>query len=348
MKNMIINKLQKDSVGLAFKNHTPKGFKSIHPKDDRYATLYWGMFDEIHQTKSIEQYGNTLFNTRTGKITKFVASDTLYNKYQIDAAVFAWQVDPLAGKYPMQSPYQFGGNSPISGVDINGLEYYYAADGSFIGKIGDNTQVRLVNANDIKTVKAYVNWANNTKKPEYKEYATGKANSFSNDVGMSNEELNLRAYMTLIRIAEAGNTGNPLPYDAQYGGGKISNYKTHPNKLIKKWGNSSTAAGAYQFVFGTWNKLRIDLKLKDFSPMSQDKAAVEKIKERGGYDAVTTGNVENSNKKLKNEWSSLPGGVQQQMNTGESKTEFKECIFNELNDKSVIETPKGQLISPKN
>lgn len=120
MKNIIINKLQKDSLGLVLTKHTPKGFKSINPKYDRYSTLSWVLFDEIHESKLIERYNNTLYNTRTGKITKFVACDTLYNKYQINAAVFAWQIDPLAAKYPMMSPYVAFANNPIIYFDPDG------------------------------------------------------------------------------------------------------------------------------------------------------------------------------------------------------------------------------------
>jgi RHS repeat-associated protein len=34
-----------------------------------------------------------------------------------------WTVDPITSKYPMLTPYQFASNSPISGVDLDGLEY---------------------------------------------------------------------------------------------------------------------------------------------------------------------------------------------------------------------------------
>lgn len=43
-------------------------------------------------------------------------------------------VDPLTKDYPYLTSYQFASNSPVSGVDLDGLEYYYAADGSFIGQ----------------------------------------------------------------------------------------------------------------------------------------------------------------------------------------------------------------------
>jgi RHS repeat-associated protein len=54
-------------------------------------------------------------------------------------------VDPLKTQCPMLTPYQFASNSPISGIDLDGLEYYYAADGKFIGQGGDrdNKEVRL-------------------------------------------------------------------------------------------------------------------------------------------------------------------------------------------------------------
>lgn len=37
--------------------------------------------------------------------------------------------DPLTKNYSMLTPYQFASNSPISGIDLDGLEFYYTADG---------------------------------------------------------------------------------------------------------------------------------------------------------------------------------------------------------------------------
>jgi RHS repeat-associated protein len=56
-----------------------------------------------------------------------------------------YSVDLLTKSYPMLTPYQFASNCPISGVDLDGLEYYYAANGKFIG-VGDpkNTTRKLV------------------------------------------------------------------------------------------------------------------------------------------------------------------------------------------------------------
>jgi RHS repeat-associated protein len=50
-------------------------------------------------------------------------------------------VDPLTKDYPSWSPYPFAMNSPTSGVDLDGLEYYYSADGRFLGNIGTSQDV---------------------------------------------------------------------------------------------------------------------------------------------------------------------------------------------------------------
>ena len=66
-------------------------------------------------------------------------------------------VDPLIKKYPMLTPYQFASNSPISGVDLDGLEFYYAADGSFIGKVGKSTQIKIVDNEMLSAIETTLN-----------------------------------------------------------------------------------------------------------------------------------------------------------------------------------------------
>ena len=70
-----------------------------------------------------------------------------YGARYYDPAVGRWtSVDPLTKDYPYLTPYQFASNSPISGIDLDGLEYYYAADGKFLGQDSrdpDNKEVRL-------------------------------------------------------------------------------------------------------------------------------------------------------------------------------------------------------------
>jgi len=53
-------------------------------------------------------------------------------------------VDPMSKDYPELAPYQFASNTPIQAADLDGLEMYYAADGSFIGQVGTGTEIRIV------------------------------------------------------------------------------------------------------------------------------------------------------------------------------------------------------------
>jgi muramidase (phage lysozyme) len=158
--------------------------------------------------------------------------------------------------------------------------------------------------------------------------------------GLTNEELNVRGFLTTIRQTE--NAGNePLGYNAQYGGGTFTDktyneapqeYADHPREIINAWGQNSSAAGAYQFIGTFWNE-------KDFSPSTQDHAAVGKLEYRKALGDVQAGNISNAVSKLKKEWTSLP-----LFNASQIKTLFKSNISRELNGNSVIATPFGKLL----
>ena len=107
---------------LSYTHNNPSRMQKTKLKDTRYASLSWGMFDEEITTKPIERIGNTMFDTKKGKIVAFVADDKLYNNYNFDPVVFAWNVDPLASKYPSISPYAFCGGNPIMFMDKDGRE----------------------------------------------------------------------------------------------------------------------------------------------------------------------------------------------------------------------------------
>ncbi|NCT16960.1 MAG: hypothetical protein COZ75_03545 [Flavobacteriaceae bacterium CG_4_8_14_3_um_filter_34_10] len=53
--------------------------------------------------------------------------------------------DPLFRQYPWNSPYSFSENAVIAFVELEGLEKYYAADGKFIGQVGADTKIRVLN-----------------------------------------------------------------------------------------------------------------------------------------------------------------------------------------------------------
>ena len=269
-------------------------------------------------------------------------------------------VDPLALKYPHNSPYAFSENKVIHAIELEGLECFYTSDGIFIGKIGKSTEVRLINDKNLEEGVKYVKWAiydqtKGTKREKQLNWNTGKAIDFSSSVGMTNEELNTRAFLTTIRQAENSSTTavseTPLPYNKIYGGGTFSDDSKHPNKAVTKWGNTSTAAGAYQFLAGRWNTISKKLGLKDFSPESQDQGALYLINEQnndnpraeGVVNDIKNGNVFQAATKLNGTWTSLPGGNEGKMNEEQFNQEFKENISDELKGKSQVATKKGGI-----
>ena len=118
----------------------------------------------------------------------------------------------------------------------------------------------------------------------------------------------VRALLNTIRYAEGtpGETG----YQTMFGGSKFDTSKgwQHPNQVIKSGGYASTAAGAYQFLQPTWQGTAKALGLSDFSPKSQDLAALYLIdKKRGALEPFLRGEKFGTvTNKLAPEWASLP------------------------------------------
>lgn len=120
-------------------------------------------------------------------------------------------------------------------------------------------------------------------------------------------EPNVRAFLRVIREGESSQVESA--YLTIVGGGLAASYVDHPRKLIKleRLGVSSTAAGAYQFLSRTWDECVKALDLPDFSPSSQDLAAVFLISRRGALGDVIAGRIEAAIAKCNREWASLPG-----------------------------------------
>jgi muramidase (phage lysozyme) len=121
----------------------------------------------------------------------------------------------------------------------------------------------------------------------------------------SRQYKNLKAFLIMIQYSEG--TFGKDGYRKLYGGGFFNDLSKHPNTRITKWGITSTAAGAYQILNKTWNEIQAKLKLPDFSPLSQDKAAIELIRRRKALEDVMAGRFAQAIEKCKKEWASLPG-----------------------------------------
>lgn len=96
-------------------------------------------------------------------------------------------VDPLSSEYPFNSTYAFAENSPIAGTDLDGAEFFYAANGAFIGQIGKSTEVRVIDESKVKlkTAVALVKLANAFGVSS--EGAAEHVDKFSNSLGVNHD-----------------------------------------------------------------------------------------------------------------------------------------------------------------
>lgn len=143
-----------------------------------------------------------------------------------------------------------------------------------------------------------------------------------------NSDSNVRAFLEAIARAE-GTAGQGDPYRVCYAyRHTIRDLAEHP-AISGEWkgeplpdnqcraagfdpGCVSTAAGKYQITRTTWKKLKARLGLKDFSPASQDAAAVELLRECGALDYAQAGQVDQAARAARRIWASLPGAGYEQ------------------------------------
>ncbi|GGA38382.1 glycoside hydrolase family 24 protein [Dyella nitratireducens] len=143
---------------------------------------------------------------------------------------------------------------------------------------------------------------------------------------MTQQEANVAAFLRLIRFAEHHSDSDDV-YFLLYGGKqRFADTSKHPNREIEAWGKKSTAAGAYQILYLTWDDARKKGIVTDFSKASQDKLAIEKLRSRHALGYVQQGDIDHAIPLLRNEWTSLPGAKQSKMTMDEARTLFAKYL----------------------
>ena len=239
--------------------------------------------------------------------------------------------DPMFEKYFWMTPYAYCANNPVKYVDPSGEEIgkIYNLNGKQIGDDGnDDNIVYLCNIyDDIQLTQ---------EQSELYIYFR-MARNITKETGLTNDELNLRASLSTLKQAEAGRNNPPLDYNSWNGNSKFTkntytensdDYKKHPGVNIK---TGSSAAGAYQFLEGSYNQ-------KSFSPQNQDKAAVKLMTEKG-YNAALSGNMSDFIKYNKGRWVSL-----NHWDSNKLQDIFNGYRAKELLGGSNIATPIGNLL----
>lgn len=134
---------------------------------------------------------------------------------------------------------------------------------------------------------------------------------------------NVTAFLQAIRQAE-GTANQADPYRVCFGyRHTIVSLREHP-AITGEWkgerltdeqcrgagfgpGCVSTAAGAYQIIRPTWERVRDRLGLVDFGPANQDRAAVELLRESGALYRIEQGDLAGAIAAARRTWASLPG-----------------------------------------
>jgi muramidase (phage lysozyme) len=119
----------------------------------------------------------------------------------------------------------------------------------------------------------------------------------------------VRALLAVIRRGEG--TAGANGYRTLFGGELFDSFADHPRRAITRTMGgkklTSTAAGAYQFLASTWDETARIMALPDFSPASQDRAAVGRIAARGALEDAKAGRLSLALSKVAREWASMPG-----------------------------------------
>lgn len=85
----------------------------------------------------------------------------------------------------------------------------------------------------------------------------------------------------------------------------FDSYSAHPRHFVPSM--NSDAAGRYQFMGRYWLAYRQSLGLPDFGPESQDRWAIQLIRECHAMSAIESGNIALAIHLCKSRWASLPG-----------------------------------------
>ncbi|QNB11552.1 glycoside hydrolase family 104 protein [Paraburkholderia tropica] len=96
---------------------------------------------------------------------------------------------------------------------------------------------------------------------------------------------------------------NGVPYPGQVL--KFDTYAAHPNVLNRVL--NSSAAGAYQLLARYYEPYRKLLGLRDFSPESQDRIAIQQIREKRALPLIQAGNFAGAVAACNRTWASLTG-----------------------------------------
>lgn len=140
------------------------------------------------------------------------------------------------------------------------------------------------------------------------------------------QDIHVKSFLKFIRYAEHGRESD-LVYRQIFGNTQTFNdMSKHPNIRVTAWGRTSTAAGAYQILFATWQEAVDKGTVRDFTPASQDKIAIWKLQTRHALPHVKKGDIEQAIPLLRKEWTSMPGAAESKISMTQARELFDRYV----------------------
>jgi muramidase (phage lysozyme) len=177
-------------------------------------------------------------------------------------------------------------------------------------------------------------------------YSPSKPSSYSR----TQEDANIQGYLSNLSKAEQAD------YNTIVGGSTFNDYSKHPGVIgVTTKEGPSTAAGRYQITKTTYDRYAKKLGITDFSPESQDKIALELIKDNNALEDVKQGNYQAANAKLGGIWASLPSSkynqpkrssawVEENFDTAPSKNPYLDGSFKATDVKAPESEPENPYL----
>jgi muramidase (phage lysozyme) len=120
-----------------------------------------------------------------------------------------------------------------------------------------------------------------------------------------------KAFLNTIAYAEGTpKFGTEDGYNVMFTGKIFSSYNDHPRQIQVSGKLKSDAAGRYQFLSTTWDRVKKMKSLLSFEPAQQDLAGLALLEIRGVFNynnKLSRDEFRNALGKIGKEWASIPG-----------------------------------------
>ncbi|EKE6829257.1 glycoside hydrolase family 104 protein [Escherichia coli] len=158
----------------------------------------------------------------------------------------------------------------------------------------------------------------------------------------------VRGFFDLLAKSEGTAGKGDNGYNVAFGGDATVGYDAHPGQYYtftqtdgKQ--NRTSAAGRYQIIKPTYDSLAKRLGVTDFSPETQDRMALELIRENGALEDVKRGDYAAAINKLGGVWASLPSSTAPQPHRS-----MAELLGNQVPVQLVNQRGTPMLAAPEN